>query len=299
MKNLITILLTLVITATTACAAPPPPYAVAKIPTPVLNTPDFAAVFGGKDGHTLKTDSCGLIRAMEFIALPGTAFTIEGEVHKGALRIFKVTTADYPYAGKTGYYIDSRFVQPSATKPQERLRHLPARQAIIDDMLAAVGSPYVWGGNIRTGIGQMLSFYPPTGALDPRTENLWQQKGVDCSGLLYEATNGFTPRNTSELVGYGKGLAIAGKTVEQIASLVEPLDIIVWSGHVIIILDKERTIESYLDCGGPGGGVVVRPLRRTLATIMGSKTPLNDYRAATKGKKGFVIRRWYGDAVGL
>ncbi|ACM19318.1 hypothetical protein Geob_0956 [Geotalea daltonii FRC-32] len=271
-----------------------PRYAVAQLPTPVLNTPNFAAVFGGRDGRSLQTDDCGLIRAMEFIALPGTAFTIEEELTRGKLRIFKVTTADYPYRSKTGYYIDRRFVRLTDKKPIERSRRLPSRQAIIDDMLAARGSRYVWGGNIRLGIDQMHSFFSPAGTISAETADLWRLKGVDCSGLLYQATNGFTPRNTSELVGYGSPVPIAGKDIDQIAKEVEPLDLIVWSGHVIIVLDRERTIESRLDCGGTGGGVVVRPLRQVLAGIMKARTAVNDYAEATKpGKKGFVIRRWY------
>lgn len=271
-------------------------YAVAQLPTPVLNTPDFATVFGGRDGRTLQTDKCGLIRAMEYVALPGTVFTIDGAINRGALRIYKVTTADYPYTSKTGYYIDSRFVRLADRKPAERPRHLPSRQAIIDDMLAARGSRYVWGGNVRQGIDRMLIFYRPAGALDPQTEQLWRLQGVDCSGLLYQATGGFTPRNTSELVGYGKPVAITGKTIDQVARLVEPLDLIVWSGHVIMVLDKERTIESRLDCDGTDGGVVVRPLRQTLAGILKTRAPVNDYaEAARTGKKAFVIRRWYPD----
>ncbi|WP_243369806.1 peptidoglycan endopeptidase [Geotalea sp. SG265] len=269
-------------------------YAVAEIPTPVLNTPNFAAVFGGSDGRTLKMDDCGLIRAMEFIALPGTVFTIDQEMKRGNLRVFRVRTADYPYRSKTGYYLDSRFVRLSDKKPPERPRRLPHRQAIIDDMLAARGSRYVWGGNIREGIGQMLTFFRPAGSLDGQTANLWRLQGVDCSGLLYQATDGFTPRNTSELIGYGKPLAIAGKNIDQIVNLVEPLDLIVWSGHVIIVLDRERTIESRLDCGGTGGGVVIRPLRQTLAGVMKTRLGVDDYAEASReGKKAFVIRRWY------
>lgn len=271
-----------------------PRYAVAQLPTPVLNSPDFADVFGGSDGRSLKSDNCGLIRAMEFVALPGTAFTIDGEINRGTLRIFKVRTADYPYPSKTGYYIDSRFVRLTEKKPEARPRRLPSRQAIIDDMLAAKGSRYVWGGNIRQGIDQQLSFYKPAGSVSTETADLWRLKGVDCSGLLYQATNGFTPRNTSELVNYGSSVPIAGKSIDLIAKLVEPLDLIVWSGHVIIVLDRERTIESRLDCGGTGDGVVVRPLRQALAGVMKTRTAVNDYAEATKqGKKGFVIRRWY------
>lgn len=294
MKYLLLLLISCLL-YTPALAAPATPrFAVAETPVPVLNTPDFSAVFGGRDGRTLDVDGCGLIRAMEFVALPGTVFTIEAEQRQGKTKVYRVSTTDYPYPSKTGYYVDSRFVMVTDQRPQERVRKLPPRQEIIDSMLAATGSRYVWGGNVRSGVPALLSLFPPSAALDPPTADAWQLHGVDCSGLLYEATGGFTPRNTSELTGYGAPVAIAGKSAAQIAAMVEPLDLIVWSGHVIIVLDRERTIESRLDCGGSGGGVVVRPLRQTLDGIMKGRTAMNDYADTVRlEKKGFVIRRWY------
>src|SRR5687768_9498612 len=69
-------------------------YAVAKEPTPVLNSPDFSAVFGGADGLTVKNDNQGLIREMEFIALPGTVFELVGEFDHDDHKIFKVETKE-------------------------------------------------------------------------------------------------------------------------------------------------------------------------------------------------------------
>lgn len=278
---------------------PAPRYAVAEMPTPVLNTPDIAAVFGGRDGRTLQADNCGQLRAMEFVALPGTVFTIEAEQTKGTLRVYRVTTADYPYPSKKGYFIDSRLVRITEKKPLERPRQLLPKETVIDNLLTAKGSRYVWGGNVRSGMPQMLYLYPPAGSapLPSETAAMWRLHGVDCSGLLYEATGGFTPRNTSALITYGKGVEIAGLSPERIIERVEPLDLIVWQGHVIIILDRERTIESRLDCGGKNGGVVVRPLQETLAGVMTGRMAVDDYGdAAKRGKKGFVIRRWYETA---
>jgi hypothetical protein len=293
MKLIAVVILTL-LSSLPAFAAGPSRYAVAQLPTPVLNTPDFAAVFGGKDGRTLRTDDCGLIRAMEFVALPGTAFTIEGEIRKGKSVIYRVATADYPYPTKTGYYVDSRFVRPVTARPPERERRLPSAKEILDRMVAAKGSSYVWGGNVGEGVPQLVQYYAPASPVDPKTAQAWQLKGLDCSGLLYEATNGFTPRNTSALINYGSALPIAGKSAEAIAAMVEPLDLIVWSGHVIIVLDKERTIESRLDCGGNDGGVVIRPLAATLAGIMKTRAAADEYDTTIpSGKKPFVVRRWY------
>ncbi len=276
-----------------------PRYAVAVLPTPVLNTPDFAGVFGGADGRTLRTDPCGQIRALEFVALPATPFRIEETIRRGNETVYRVTTDDYPYPSRSGYFIDSRFVKLTADQPPPRPRYLPPRATVIADLLASQGSAYVWGGNLRSGIPEMLSFFQPSvgASIDPKTGDLRQLRGVDCSGLLYEATGGSTPRNTSALVDFGAPVPIAGLSAEEIARRLEPLDLIVWAGHVLIVLDRERLIESHLDCAGRSGGVRVRPLSATLHEIMKGRTPLDRYPDASSGKKGFVVRRWYGPAA--
>ena len=268
-------------------------YAVAHLPTPVFNIPDFARLFGGQNGATLITDNCGQLRQLEFVALPGTVFHVTDTVPGGATPVYRVTTTDYPYPSTSGFYIDSRFVTVTDTRPPDRPRLLPPRQTVMDRLLAAQGSIYVWGGNIRSGIPQLSNLFPPIkGAPLAGTKgNRWELRGVDCSGLLYEATDGYTPRNTSSLVDFGKAVPIAGLSTDEIIRSIEPLDLIVWNGHVLIILDRERVIESYLDCE-TGGGVRVRPLRQAFAEIRKKRAPL-DCWDEQKGKKGFVIRRWY------
>lgn len=293
--SLAALIISLVLAA--ACGAGEAPrYAVAVLPTPVLNTPDFTGVFGGPDGTTLRTDSCGQLRALEFVALPFTPFRIEAVIRNGSSVVYRVTTDDYPFPAQTGYFIDSRFVTATPDPPPPRPRSLPPRATIIANLLAAQGSAYVWGGNLRSGIPEMLTFFPPPRQAppDPKTAGLRQLHGVDCSGLLYEATGGVTPRNTSALIDFGAPVPIDGSSAAAIVRQLEPLDLIVWQGHVLIVLDRERVIESRLDCSGKPDGVRVRPLRAALIDAMKSRTPVDDFRrAAARGVKGFVVRRWY------
>jgi len=277
---------------------PPAPYAIASLPTPVLNTPDFSFVFGNTDGKTLHLDAAGVLREVEFIALPATVFTIEKTIKRGTATLYQVTTVDYPYPTDKGYFIDSRFVATTATKLPGRLKTLPDKQVIISRLLTAEGSRYIWGGNVKAGIPQLLSFYPPHSPLHPDIRDQWILKGVDCSGLLYEATDGYTPRNTSTLISFGKPVSIANVPSDQIINTVEPLDIIVWEGHVIIILDRDRVIESRLDYDtqleGNQGGVRVRSLRKVLEETLMQRIPVDKYDDDRAGeKKRFVIRRWY------
>ena len=214
MKPFVSLLFALVLVAAVpaAFAAAPPPYATAVLPTPVFNTADISGIFGGPDGRTVVGDSCGQLRTLEFIALPGTPFRIEEATNDGRHTVYRVTTDDYPYPTKTGYFIDSRFVTTTAVKPPPRARHLPPRETVLASLVAARGSRYVWGGNIRNGVPEMLSLFPPStpDTLSESTLRRWQLRGVDCSGLLYDATGGYTPRNTSALVRYGKSVPIVG-----------------------------------------------------------------------------------------
>ena len=273
-------------------------YAVAELPTPVLNTDDFSSVFGGKDGKTLHLDDAGLIREVEFIAFPETAFTIEAIIKKGASTVYRVTTEEYPYPTPQGYFIDSRFVKTIKYKPHQRIKILPDTKAIIRTLLSSEGSSYIWGGNYTEGIPQMLSFYPPSYPVDRDLTDRWMLKGVDCSGLLYRATNGWTPRNTSSLITYGEPVKIAGLSISQIIEKVEPLDILGWKGHLIIILDRKRSIESRpeYDRGQEGnqGGVMIRTLSEVVTEIVKERKPVDNYGdEGVEDEHKFVIRRWH------
>lgn len=270
------------------------------MPTPVFNTPYFSEIFGGPDGRTLRTGKCRQIWELEFVALPGTVFRIEDIIRTGKIILYRVTTKEYP--SKKGLFIDSRFIKRSEDKPPERQKKLPEKSAILERLMSARGSLYVWGGNIVNGIPEMLSLYTPSSETKAGSSTMdrWMLKGTDCSGLLYEATDGYTPRNTDDLTGYGKAVMIDGLNAGQIIEKVQPLDLIAWQGHVIIILDRERTIESRLNYGRKKdmceGGVKIRPLTEVLQEIMVDRTPADNYTDSYRGKrKKFVIRRWYED----
>lgn len=267
-------------------------FAVARSYAPVLNKPDFRAVFGGADKITLKTDNCGQVRELEFTALPGTVFRLLEVIRRNGDIIYRVETDEYTAPPGVKLFLDSRFLELKQQEPPPRQRRLPGVEEIAASMLKAVGTPYVWGGNRREGIAELGSLYYRR-PLPAGLEKSLLLAGVDCSGLLYQATNGWTPRNTSELVYYGKGVQIAGKTAEDIARQLEPLDLIVWKGHVVIVLDSKTAIESTLACGKPGnGGVVTTPLTKRVRQAMKTRQPADEWPAAGKADDFFVIRRW-------
>jgi len=183
-------------------------------------------------------------------------------------------------------------LKPRHTFPAPRRPPLPPRDEIVSALRASVGSRYVWGGNVLNGVPELAGwFYKDNTADDTGRIGL---TGLDCSGLLYHATGGWTPRNTSQLIAFGQGVAIAGKQSAEIASALQPLDLIVWNGHVIIVLDRETAIESRLECGSPGyGGVVMSQLAPRIAEIMRTRYPANLWPDGKKRQDIFVIRRWY------
>ena len=260
-------------------------WAVANEPTPVLNSPDFPGVFGGADGVTVRTDGSGLIREMEWVALPGTVFELQGEYDYGDHKVYNCKCDEYEYGSLL--FIDSRFVTTSTEKPKPREKKLPAREEIFKFLDNAVGSKYIWGGNYISGIDKLKQYYAPKGSISEDTEYKWVLRGVDCSGLMYQATNGYTERNTSKLITYGEAVEIEGLTAEQIATKLKPLDMMVWNGHVIYVYDEHTSIQSGLS----KGGVVKLDLLETIQHIMSSRTPVNDYN--TGSGERFVVRRWY------
>lgn len=267
-------------------------YGVARSSTPVLNTPDFNAVFGGISGKVLKTDRCGQVRELEFIALPGSVFKILKKLRSGSTDICQVETDEYTAPANVSLYVDSRFLQLSHAAPLPRrvVRH--SREQISSALRSSAGSPYVWGGNAINGVPELASWF----YRGIREDDMAQLTlaGLDCSGLLYHATGGLTPRNTTQLIAYGQGVAIAGKQSAEIAALLQPLDLIVWSGHVIIVLDSVTAIESRLKCGKPGnGGVVMTSLSQRLAEIMRTRRPADVWVKGKNHQDTFVVRRWY------
>ena len=248
-------------------------FAKAKRPTPVLNTPNFASVFS----HPLPLCDQGLLRPIEFIALTETPFHI---MQQHSEWIYQVATPSYP---AKNLYVDRRFLtfakEPfSAPKPQ-----LPSATTLLDTLYSRVGLPYIWGGNWSHGIPELLEYYPPEKPLSKEARAIHTLHGLDCSGLLYEATSGVTPRNTTELLNAGKGLPIAGKSPEEIALALQPLDLIVWKGHDLIVGKVGEVIESHRLYG-----TVVTNIEKRLQEIMETKKPVDEPTLETNN---FVVRR--------
>jgi cell wall-associated NlpC family hydrolase len=248
-----------------------PSFAVAGKPTPVFNTAQSALPQAKQ-----QKDRCGQLRQLEFIALPGTVFEVVA-APADISGVLKVRTNDYQAPPGTRLYATADLLTLQSTAPPKRIPQLPEPTRIMQQLRSAVGLPYVWGGNLRSGITQ---------------DSLTRFAGLDCSGLLYEATDGYTPRNTEQLVDFGSAVSIEDKTIPELMQLLRPLDLIVWKGHVIIVLDQKTTVESILNCSGGKDGVVTTPLEKRLKQVLKQRRPANSWPSGAGKSAHFVVRRW-------
>ncbi len=236
--------------------------AITKYPTPLFNVPNIPECFGGGDGNSLPLDNLKLLRIVETILFPHSHIELLEKMPRSF--IWRVRTDEYNYPGT--FYVDERFLEHTDQPPRKPI--LPPISTILQRMNSLIGTPYIWGGNWPSGIDLLRQIYPSKSLfnqLDPLVKNTWILKGVDCTGLLYYATDGYTPRNSSSLVTFGKSVNSAD---------LKDLDVIAWRGHIVIV-DGNETIESRHPMG-----VVKTPLDQRLAEIQ-------------QQRPDFVIRRWH------
>jgi hypothetical protein len=256
-----------------------PKFAVATATKPILNVPHFKDAFGGSSGSIVD-----LANKIELCALKGTKFRI---LEQAGDNVFKVQTTDYP---GDPLYVDGNSLEFHDREPEDRAKKELPMEEILKKLWDFEGKviQYIWGANCTQGIPEMLKHYPPSGELDDLTSALWKLHGTDCSGLLYEVTEGYTPRNTSDLVTFGDSLPIENKSAEEIAKIVQKLDLIVWKGHVVIVLNSEKTIESR-----GGKGIIITDLIERLKEAMETRRPANKWTKDLDPESFFVVQRWH------
>jgi hypothetical protein len=230
-------------------------YFHTKIPAPILNTFDFSSIFDITTGE-VRCDEKGHIRALEFIALKDMVFEIKEHVEGNIYRV------SIPIYSKDSLFLDKRFGE-LCTGSSIRLEEKSFdRDELLQKLLSFLGISYLWGGNWSRGIPEMLLFYPPQNIFSNEKKDKWQLKGIDCSGMLFEATGGLVPRNTFELMSFGRCVATEKTSINEIILKVEPLDMVVYKGHVMIVVDRDKLIESR-----EGHGVIISSLEKRLLEI--------------------------------
>lgn len=243
--------------------------------TPIINNPENPFL-----STPIKKDAKNRIIEIETIAFPMTKIRCLDFLPNHML---KVETEEYKF--DRPLYVDSRFLIETDDQAPEREKILPSKESIIEWLKSCQGTRYFWGGNCREGISKMLDIYPhlKNVSLEEKQDALCQ--GLDCSGLLYQATNGLSPRNTSGLVSYGREIDVRNLVLAEIQQLIQPLDLIVFSkkqnlaGHVIIVINSNEVIESRID-----SGVVISPFLKRVEELM---------KIVETRQQSLSYRRWY------
>ncbi|MDE3045285.1 MAG: C40 family peptidase [Verrucomicrobiota bacterium] len=236
-------------------------------PAPVLNVPHFEKIFSdqiplNEKGHPLHN---------EFIALPDMCFRQVKQIGDS------ISEIAWPAYGSDPLYIDLRFCS-LVKAPIAQPTGILSAQDLLKKMEQRIGVPYLWGGNWPEGIPEMLNYYPPKTSLSPRMQELWTFRGLDCSGLLFEAANGMTPRNTSQLIKWGISVKIEN---------IKPMDMIVYPGHVVFVRDQQTIIES-----AASTGVRVYPLGKRLAELQEKREWVEEFLPQMNSSCYFTIRRF-------
>jgi len=240
-----------------------PSFAKTISSAPLLNKPRFI--------FELSKDSQNRFIELETIIFPYVLLELVEQV---APEIWEIKTKEYPSSSQL--YIDSKFFNPIPI-PLEREIELPSREEVVETMKKLEGIRYFWGGSYPYGIPNILKFYPHIQDRDDLSDLICQ--GIDCSGLLYFASNGWTPRNTSQLIHFGTKICESSLSSEELQTILKPLDIIVWKGHVIIAVSHDTVIESRID-----KGVVFSPLKKRFPEVQ---------KLAKEQNQELFIRRWY------
>lgn len=250
--------------------------------TPVFNTPDLRSVFT----FPLPLDDQGLLRPVETALFKGALVTIVKQWEAGVVQI-----KTDEYAGDQ-LFTHIHFLE-SSKDDAPRLKHCPSLEDLLGKLQKWPQTEYIWGANTHEGIPLLAKLYPMPEEADIKTRFIWMMKGVDCSGLFYEATDGFLPRNTSQLMNIGQPVTIEGKLDEEIAERLIPGDLIVWRGHVLIVERGRTLFESRI-----GDGTIRTPIVQRLQEIRRNcgRLPVDD--ASKHLSKGcYVARRWHPDVL--
>ena len=277
-------------------------YATTILPTPLywLNKKweiDINRIMWWEWTTWLLLDSSNTIDQLWIVLPVWTPVTLIKKVENWKFTYYEVRSRDFDvwYGENDWYFLDSRFIKIDDKKAAEHVHKVPDMSTIFKTLLAAVDSQYIWWGSYYQWIPEINELYPTPSDVELST---WEQQykilqWTDCSWLLWQATNWYTPRTTRTLLTFWDSVAISWLNVKEITKVVKPLDLIVWAGHVIIILSNEYAIESIWKKDFEWWVEIVK-LDERLEDIFTRRQPVNEWnKSSLPDKQKFVIRRWF------
>lgn len=276
-------------------------YAVTKLPTPLYwqneNYVNLNRIMWGTGTTWLKLDSANTIDELWVVLPPNRPLTLINKVETWDFTYYNVRTREFDtWSGSAdSRYIDSRLVEKQEYKAAEHEPQLPSKWQLIKNLFDALWTQYVRGWSRYQWIPEMNELYPtPEWVELSESEKEYKiLKWVDCSWLLWQATDWYTPRNSRGMLTFWKSVPISWNTIDEIIEKVEPLDVLARWWHVIIILSKDYEIESIRKENFEWGPEIV-DLRTRLEDIFTRRVPVDERsESSLSDKEKFVIRRRY------
>lgn len=134
-------------------------------------------------------------------------------------------------------------------------RVLPSEKDITRRMVQLVGLPYLYGGSAPFGsLAQAekfieLGLFKKEDLNNPELRQLMMSSGVDCSGLFNYGTNYHFFGDTRHVYDFFKrGLVVLPEedkaSPRNITNHLLPLDIIIYRGHMMVVIDTEFVIQA-------------------------------------------------------
>ena len=133
-------------------------------------------------------------------------------------------------------------------------RHSPARSIdvgmALNRLRSAVDVPYLWGGTSLKGSPRQAEwlvergFFSASDLEDRELGALVYGRGFDCSGLFNWATEYAFFGDVRHLHGLYDRVQVHSLTVNGAVAALQPLDLIVYPGHVIIALGDGEVIQA-------------------------------------------------------
>lgn len=270
---------------------------------PVFSTPDIHKLYGqaldDKDNvifTELDLDSYGQIDPIVGRVFPSELLDVIEIIHSEVLKrdIFRVVGSNpFYHLPDAECYVDSAFFAEDSGSNRERFRPRSKEEVLIELIkISDMSLPYVWGGTSDVGCKEMLDVYQFEFETHLELQKVIGQ-GFDCSGLIYFAHgNPFEPRNTSQMIESGHALDIYGRNKYEILNMIEPLDIIVWKGHVMIVITGDgMCLESRWFSPTEPGGIMVSSFFEIYDYIVSlGRKPVNELNELNS-KSGFMVRR--------
>lgn len=242
---------------------------ISKRNTPIFNKSIFNS-FDKKGHYLLKFDERFLIRSLETIVYPNTPLNVIDTLDFKHMKFCKITCKDYP--SKKELFVNAENIAIG----KECKRKCPSLSQIQKKLRSLKSIPYFWGGTLPYSLEKADELFKNIKPLTPFEKKCISFEGLDCSGLLYHVTNGYTPRNTSHLMNFGKP-----------CKDLKPLDLILWPGHVVLVLDDKKTIESR-----EFDGLVTEPIEKRLHEIRSKRRWVKNIRPGSLAKNIFTTRRF-------